>query len=62
MAHSNKTLITIDNIDWTSKDATAKAFSHFRHLKLGYKLTLIAVIDEVASVWTYIETKSVLRH
>ena len=48
MAHSNKTLITIDNIDWTSKDATAKAFSHFRHLKLGYKLTLIAVIDEVS--------------
>ena len=48
MAHSNKTVITIDNIDWTSKDATSKAFNHFRHQKIGFKMALLAVIDEVS--------------
>ena len=37
-----------------NKDATEKAYSHFRKQRIGYKMILMAVIDEVTqSIYLY---------
>ena len=57
MAHSNKALITIDNIDWTNRDAKERAYLHFRNQKIGYKMDLEAVTDEVEQCMTLYKGK-----
>ena len=46
MAHSNKTHITVDNIDWTSEADIKTAFSHIKNLRAGYKQKLDSALTE----------------
>ena len=46
MAHSNKTLVTADNIDWTSEADIKAAFSHIKNVRAGYRQKIDSAFAE----------------